>query len=114
MMRPPLRSIGALACAAAFASTGAASSAADDRPTARAAAVRDCHVYAYYPNVLISSAPNMTCRAAARDMRRYRDPIYRRFWTPGGFLCVRVSGSAHGGQWRCVNNARAYRFEFGD
>ena len=83
-------------------------------PVARAADVVDCDVYAYYPNVLISSARNMICRSAARDMRCYQRPIYRRFRTPGGFRCTRVSGVAQGGQWRCVNGARAYRFEFGD
>ena len=83
-------------------------------PNASSAAVVDCNTYAYFPNVLISSARNMTCRAAARDMRRYRRPIDRRFRTPGGFMCVRVSGGAFGGQWRCVSGTRAYRFEFGD
>ena len=83
-------------------------------PTARAAAVRDCNVYAYYPNVRISSARNMTCRRARRDFRRYGKPIGRRFRTPGGFRCRQVSGSRYGGQWRCVNGGRAYRFEFGD
>lgn len=78
------------------------------------AQVIDCHVYAYYANVLISSARNMSCRRAAQDMRRYRRPIYRRFRTPGGFRCRRVSGGRLGGQWRCVKGVRAYRFEFGD
>src|SRR3954471_5249144 len=49
------------------------------------AAVLDCHTWASYPNVLISSARNMSCAAAAHDMKRYRRPIYRRFTTPGGF-----------------------------
>jgi len=78
------------------------------------AAVVDCHTFAHYPNVLISSARNMSCRAARRDMRRYRRPIYRTFTTPGGFRCTRVSGMALGGQWRCVRGSRAYRFDFGD
>ena len=83
-------------------------------PPAAPAAVVDCSVFAHYPNVKITSARNMTCAAAARDMRRYRRPIFRRFRTPGGFRCVRVSGFELGGQWRCVNGARAYRFDFGD
>ena len=78
------------------------------------AAVVDCHTFAHYPNVLISSARNMSCGQAAQDMRRYRQPIYRRFRTPGGFSCVRVSGMELGGQWRCTNRNRAYRFDFGD
>jgi hypothetical protein len=81
---------------------------------ARAAAVRGCHHWVSYPNLLISSARNMTCRAARREMRRYRRSIYRRFTTPGGFHCHRVSGNRLGGQWRCVKGRRAYRFEFGD
>jgi hypothetical protein len=82
--------------------------------TTRHAAVRDCHVFVHYPNTRISSARNMTCRAAARELRRYRGSIHRRFRTPGGFQCGRVSGGRLGGQWRCVKGTRAFRFEFGD
>ena len=104
-----------LAVVLAIGMTGVCSSAAANAaPRAAPAAVRDCHTYAYYPNVLISSARNMSCRAAKRDMRRYKRPIYRRFRTPGGFRCRRVSGTSYGGQWRCTRGIRAYRFEFGD
>jgi len=48
--------------------TGAGASA----PTPVAASVRDCHTYASYPNVLISSARNISCRSAVSDFRRYR------------------------------------------
>jgi len=85
---------------------GSAAGAAD--------AVRDCHLFVRYPNTLISSVRNMTCRAAQREMRRYRGSIHRRFRTPGGFRCGRVSGGPLGGQWRCVRGAQAFRFEFGD
>ena len=71
-------------------------------------------MFVHYPNTLISSARNMTCRAAARELRRYRGSIHRRFRTPGGFQCRRVSGGRLGGQWRCVKGTRAFRFEFGD
>jgi hypothetical protein len=91
---------------------GADARAESDR--AKTPGVRDCHTYAYFPNVLISSARNMSCRAARREMRRYRRPIRRTFRTPGGFRCFRVSGGRLGGQWRCVKGARAFRFEFGD
>ena len=47
-------------------------------------------------------------------MRRYQGPIYERFTTPGGFRCRQVSGVPEGGQWRCVRQNKAYRFEFGD
>lgn len=83
-------------------------------PTASQAGVVDCHVYASYPNVLISSARNMTCKEAAREMRRYKGSISRTFSTPGGFRCTRVSGGELGGQWRCVRQSQAFRFEFGD
>jgi hypothetical protein len=56
----------------------------------------------------------MTCRAAVREMRSYRGNISRRFRTPGGFRCSRVSGGPLGGQWRCARAPRAFRFEFGD
>ena len=78
------------------------------------AGVRDCNKWVYYPNIKISSARNMSCAAARRDIRRYRGAIRYRFRTPGGFTCTRVSSMALGGQWRCVRASRAYRFEFGD
>jgi hypothetical protein len=96
-----------------FAASASAVAGFPATPAGRDAVV-DCHVFAHYPNVVITSARNMTCRAAARDMRRYRGSIKRRFRTPGGFLCYRVSGGPLGGQWRCVRGVRAYRFEFGD
>jgi hypothetical protein len=82
--------------------------------SASPAGVVGCHVFAHYPNVLISSARNMTCRAAAKEMRRYRKSIFRRFRTPGGFVCTQVSGVSLGGQWRCARGRQAFRFEFGD
>lgn len=76
--------------------------------------VRDCHVWADYPNTLISSARDMTCKAAAAEMKRYQGQIFRRFRTPGRFLCTRVSGVPEGGQWRCVRGGQAFRFDFRD
>lgn len=81
---------------------------------ATASAVRDCHTWAYFPNVLISSARNMSCSKARTVMRRHRGGISRTFWTPGGFYCYQVSGVSYGGQWRCTQGRRAFRFEFGD
>src|SRR4051794_26218176 len=77
------------------------------------AAVHDCSLVASATQV-ISSVRNMTCKAAKRDLNGYRGSIKRRFTTPGGFRCTRVSGGRLGGQWRCVDGGRAYRFEFGD
>ena len=72
-----------------------------------------CHAHADF-NILISSARNMTCRAAAREMRRYKGSIRTRFRTPGGFGCYRVSGNRLAGQWRCVRRTQAFRFDFSD
>ncbi len=78
------------------------------------AVVRDCHVYADFPNTLISSARNMTCKAAVTEMKRYQGQIFRQFRTPGRFLCTRVSGVPQGGQWRCVRGTQVFRFDFRD
>ena len=75
--------------------------------------LRDCNTRADF-NLLISSARNMFCRTARRDLRRHRAPIAFRFRTPGNFRCMRVSGNALAGQWRCVKGRKAYRFEFSD
>ena len=88
--------------------------AAQGDPGASTARVRMCHTWVYYPNIFISSARNMTCRKAKRDLKRTKKPIKRKFRTHGGFRCKRVSGTELGGQWRCVKRHRAYRFEFGD
>jgi hypothetical protein len=77
------------------------------------AKLRTCHTRADF-NLLISSARNMFCRTARRDLRRHRGSISFRFRTPGGFTCTRVSGTALAGQWRCVKGRKAYRFEFSD
>ena len=75
--------------------------------------LRSCHTRADF-NLLITSARNMFCRTARRDLRRHQAPIAFRFRTPGGFRCTRVSGNALAGQWRCVKRRKAYRFEFSD
>ena len=83
-------------------------------PASASARVVDCNTWVHYPNTKISSARNMSCRSARKEFRRYRSSIRRRFRTPGGFRCRRVSGTRLGGQWRCVKGSRAFRFEFGD
>jgi hypothetical protein len=77
------------------------------------ARLRSCHTRADF-NLLISSARDMSCRTARRDLRRHHGSIAFRFRTPGGFRCTRVSGTALAGQWRCVKGHKAYRFEFSD
>jgi hypothetical protein len=72
-----------------------------------------CHVRADF-NLLITSARNMTCKTAARDLHAYRGSIARRFRLRSGFACYRVSGSRLAGQWRCVRERQAFRFEFSD
>jgi len=92
--------------------TAVLAAAAASAPPARAEVV-DCNV-AVGPLRTISSARNMTCRQAARDLRRYRGTTRRRFRTPGGFRCRQVAGIDVAGQWRCTRRAKAYRFEFVD
>ena len=113
--RVGLRRLAALAttCVAPAAAAAALAGPAPAAPRAPADVV-DCNVWASYPNIKISSARNMTCRAAAREMRRYRGNIRRRFQTPAGFACGRVSGGPLGGQWRCARGGAAFRFEFAD
>ena len=77
------------------------------------AKLRSCHTRADF-NLLISSARNMFCSTARRDLRRHHGSIARRFTTPGGFTCMRVSGGELAGQWRCAKGRKAYRFEFTD
>ena len=113
-MQTSIRRGHALAATVALSAALLGAASASGAPHAQSAGVHDCSVYAYYPNVMISSVRNMRCSTAKRDMRRYKKPIYRRFTTPGGFRCTRVSGNSLGGQWRCVRGAKAYRFEFGD
>jgi hypothetical protein len=78
------------------------------------AAVVDCDSYADYPNIQISSARNMTCAAAVKVMKAYKGDISKSFKAPQKFTCSRVSGVAEGGQWRCTQGTRAFRFEFKD
>jgi hypothetical protein len=95
-----------LCCIAALAAAAVGSGTAP-------AGVVVCHAQADF-NLLVSSARNMTCAAAKRELRRYHGSISRRFRTPGGFVCYRVSGNRLAGQWRCVRGSRAFRFEFSD
>ena len=71
------------------------------------AKVRSCHTRADF-NLLISSARNMRCKTARRDLRRHVGSISFRFRTPGGFRCKRVSGNALAGQWRCVKQRHTW------
>jgi hypothetical protein len=82
-------------------------------PVATAAAVVDCHSYSDYPNTLISSARGLSCAAATKVMKSYKGDISKTFKVQA-FRCGQVSGSQYGGQWRCVNGAKAFRFEFKD
>ena len=111
MIRPALA---LLLLTGAILAAATAAPASTPKGSARAAAVRDCNVFAHYPNTKITSARNMSCRAARAELRRHRGSIRRRFRTPGGFTCRRVSGGELGGQWRCTRGTRAFRFDFGD
>jgi hypothetical protein len=83
-------------------------------PTATAhASLHDCDLEATN-TATISSARDMSCETAAKEMKAYRGNISRTFKTPGGFACARVSGGPLAGQWRCVKGHKAFRFEFTD
>ena len=82
-------------------------------PAPSRAVVRDCAPPRTFSNVVVSSVRNMSCAQARAVMRRHNRPISRSF-TTSGFRCTRVAGGSLGGQWRCVNGVRAFRFEFGD
>jgi hypothetical protein len=99
----PLTTLAVLAAAALPAAAPAAS-----------ARVVTCSSYADEPNLLISSARGLSCASATSVMKAYRGDISYRFKAPRGFTCTRVHGVATGGQWRCVNGTRAFRFEFKD
>ena len=51
--------------------------------------LRSCDTRADF-NLHISSARNMFCRTARRDLRRHVGSISFSFRTPGGFRCTRV------------------------
>ena len=61
--------------------------------------------------VFATSARNMSCDAATRDILRHRKAFRRSFKTPGGFRCVRTSTGERSSRWRCTRRSRAYRFE---
>src|SRR4051812_50138882 len=82
-------------------------------PAEAPAKVRSCHTRADF-NLLISSARNMRCKTARRDLRRHVGSISFRFRTPGGFRCKRVSGNALAGQWRGGEQGQAHRLAVSD
>jgi hypothetical protein len=61
-----------------------------------------------------SLGDNLTCRAAAREQRRYQWTGVNRFTTPGGYRCRPSGRGAIGYQIRCLKGSRAYRIEFAD
>jgi hypothetical protein len=107
-----MRRLTILALAAAVALTAPSAGSAAS-PPASAALVRDCNHRVDF-NLVITSARNMRCRAARREMRLFRGSISFRFRTPNDFQCRRVSGTRLAGQWRCVKGIRAFRFDFSD
>jgi hypothetical protein len=82
-------------------------------PASAQASLHDCDLKATN-TATISSARDMSCETAGREMKRYSGEISRTFTTPGKFACTQVSGGQFGGQWRCVKGHKAFRFEFAD
>ncbi len=102
-------SVGAAAViAAAVVAVGASPvRAADD-------VVRPCAKRVYGPNtpIYITSARNMTCKAAKRAQKKYKWTGENTFTTPGGFRCKPSGRGEIGYQIRCTKRAKAYRIEF--
>jgi hypothetical protein len=82
-------------------------------PASAHASLHECDVQATN-TATISSSRDMSCASAAKEMKRYRGNISTTFTTPGSYACRRVSGGQFGGQWRCVKDHKAFRFEFRD
>jgi hypothetical protein len=82
-------------------------------PASARASLHDCDIQATN-TATISSARDMSCQRAAKEMRAYKGQISRRFTTPARFVCTRASGGPLAGQWRCVHKNKAFRFEFAD
>jgi hypothetical protein len=80
----------------------------------RTTAVTGCHISPAgreHGRVVVTSARNMTCRAAARDLGTVR-VIRATFRTRSHFRCARLAGSmTMTNQWRCARGAKAYRFD---
>lgn len=102
-----------LAVAAVGAAAGVLAPAAGVAADTYSPNVRDCSIQAT-KGAKISSARGMRCISAAREIQRYRGQISFSFHTPRGYRCQRVSGGQFGGQWRCTQAPRAFRFEFAD
>jgi hypothetical protein len=64
--------------------------------------------------VFVTSARGLTCKAAAREQRRYQWTGENRLATPGGYGCVPSGRGTIGDQLRRVKGSRAYRIEFED
>jgi hypothetical protein len=105
-----MRATALLAAALVLPALAAAPAPGASPPAGSAAA---CDIKADF-NIEIVSVRNMSCRNAAREMRRHKRSISRRFTTPHNFTCTRVSGGRLGGQWRCVRRSKVFRFDFGD
>jgi hypothetical protein len=89
-----------------------ASTAAPAAPAARVSAVADCSVWVWEGYARVTSARNVRCGLAARDLSHYGGRVRSRFTTPGGYTCRVTVMGASGGEWRCTSGARAYRFDY--
>jgi hypothetical protein len=65
-------------------------------------------------NVAISSAKNLSCAKAKKEMDRYTGSISKNFSTPGNFKCKRKSGSKLSGTWKCTKGDKSFKFVFSD
>jgi hypothetical protein len=74
--------------------------------------VLDCPVDGPEGNFYNLSVRNMNCSEAISAMGSITD--FSSSFTVAGFSCGQVSGATPGGQWRCVQGRRAFRFDWGD
>ena len=77
------------------------------------ARVRGCRVLVEETQ-LVTSARNMSCASAARDLRLTGYKAERSYRSHGGFHCRRLSGTDLSNTVRCERGVRAYRYAFGD
>lgn len=71
------------------------------------ARVRNCEIVDGSVAAVVTSARNMTCRAAARDIRRSKYRTHER--TVGGFRCASTGRPYF---WRCTKGRQAYRWNY--
>lgn len=71
----------------------------------------DCEARVGSTLYTVTSARDVSCADAARDLARLRGAFPARFRTPGRFACVKGAPVNRRAAWRCTRGSEAYRFE---